>query len=222
MSPMPAMREWVWIVQLWGALATSITAIVYLLDLPGSLELRGWVAAAFVWTPGPAIATVAATLRALGLRNPQTRAHVRRVEAIRAYAAVALQHEMAALPSGTIQVEEHELELRQAWVLRPPGAPDGSPTWVLAGDTHALVIGGDLPSTQIDADDPVVPKRWIVERLPETSSLLSLRTFGASIQLHHDEALTHVDTGHCQLHAIEHLPAAIARATVGLTGPYRG
>lgn len=216
---MPAMREWVWIVQLWASLAGAITAIVYLLDLPGSLELRGWVAAAFVWLPGPAIATGAAGVRAIGLRNPQSRALRERVEQIRSDAARALEGEIAALGGRRVLVEEHDLELRQAWQLISD--VDGTCTWVVAGDTHALVIGGELPSTQVSEDDQVIPRRWIVERLPETAALLSMRTLGSSIPLERRDWRGHFESGRCMLTPIEQLPSDIAEATFGLGGPYR-
>ena len=131
LSPLPVMREWVWIVQLWAALATSITFIVYLLDLPGALELRGWVAAAFVWLPGPGIATAVATIRALGLRNPASQAQVRRLEEVRRHAANALERELRAIEGGRVLVDELDLEVRQAFVVRSPVSPDTPPTWVL-------------------------------------------------------------------------------------------
>lgn len=219
LSPMPAMREWVWIVQLWVALAAAITAIVVMLDLPGSLELRGWVAAAFVWLPGPAIATGAAGVRAIGLRNPQSRALRDRVEQIRSYAALSLENEIAALEGARVVVEEHDLELRQAWLLTSES--DGAPTWVLAGDTHVLVIGGELPSTQVHEHDAVLPRHWIVERLPETARVLSMRTLGSSIPLDRGTWPGQFETRRCELLTIERLPPELAQVTVGLAGPYR-
>lgn len=214
-------REWTWIVQLWLALALPITAVLYAVDIPGGLELHGWIAAAFVYLPGPVFATAIASVRAIGMLNPQTRALAQRIESVRRGAARALEQEMRALAGDPVYIEEHELDVRQAWCLHP-GEEGGSVTWVLAGDTHALVIGGELPSTRLSARDPTVPRRWVVERLPRTRRLLNLRTRGAAVQLKHGEAHTGIAEGDCDLYAIERLPLAIAEASVGLGGPYRG
>lgn len=220
LSPVPAMHEWVRVVQLWIVLAGAITAIVYLLDLPGSLELRGWVAAAFVWLPGPSIATGAAAVRALALRNPETRALRERIEQVHRHAALALRGELAATDGHHVLVDEYDLEVRRAWVL---GGGDGGPhtAWVLVGDTHALVIGGALPSTHIFEDDDVIPRRWIVERLPETRRLLSLRATGSSVVLERAAANLDFCRGRCEVFTLETLPHAIARATIGVDRPYR-
>lgn len=202
----------------WLGIGGALTVLLMALGIPAALEIDGWLAFAFVFLPGPTVATTVTTLRVISTRNPEVRAYARRLEKARSRAAAALRKELAALEGTTVEVDEHALDVRRAWLVTDD---DRTAAWVLVGDERALILGGPLPSTQLTPQLEQVPRRWSVERLPHTGALLGVRAFGPAVRLQRVRRFPDVELGTCQVVAVEDIPVHLAEMTVGVSSPYR-
>ena len=204
--------------RLWFGLGGALTALLMALGIPAALEIDGWMAFAFVFLPGPTVASTVTTLRVISTRNPEIRAYARRLEIARSRSAAALRKELAAIEGTTVDVDEHSLDVRRAWLITDD---DRTAAWVLVGDERALILGGPLPSTQLTPSLEQVPRRWSVERLPHTGALLGVRASGPAVRLQRVRRFPDIEIGSCQVVDIDDIPLHLAEVTVGVSSPYR-
>ncbi len=205
-------------IRTWLGIGGAITALLMALGIPAALEIDGWLAFAFVFAPGPTVATTVTALRVISTRNPEVRAYARRLETARARSAAALRKELAAIESAAVEVDEHTLEVRRAWLISDGGS---TAAWVLVGDERAFVLGGPLPSTQLTPQLEQVPRRWSVERLPQTGAVLGVRASGPAVRLQWVHRVPEVELGTAQIVSLDDIPVHLAEVTVGVSSPYR-